>query len=382
MKRAMAALLAAVVLLGGWLAHCWQVRNWGAWQSFARVFVQTDGRVIDRTATDRSTSEAQAYALFFALVANDRPRFESILRWTSNNLAAGDLKTTLPAWLWGARDGGWGIKDANPASDADLWLAYALIEAARLWQHPEYEQIGRAVLAQIKAKEVADIPGLGLMLLPAPQGFKAEDGSWRLNPSYLPESQFRWLAMIDPTGPWRGIWQNHMTAMRALALKGIVPDWYEVLADGRIVADRQTRGIASYDAIRVPLWAGMTPASDASSRDNGLAPLLKPLAQRLAALDAPPERLDFESGAASGGAPIGFSAAVLPFLANMDEDSAAKQRQRLKNSRVDGNLGAPPHYYDQALGMFGEGWDSKRFQFDQDGRLIPRWEKSCCDWHF
>lgn len=373
------ALVAAIILIAAALGYCWQQRHWRAWEAFAGVFVQADGRVIDRTAADRSTSEAQAYALFFALVANDRPRFEQLLRWTTNNLARGDLASHLPAWLWGAVDaGGWGVKDANPASDADLWLAYTLIEAGRLWQQPDYAVTGRALIAQVKARELVDAPGFGLMLLPAPEGFKAEDGSWRFNPSYLPEFQFRWLAVQDPQGPWDAIWQNHLKAMRVLMVQGIAPDWYEVLPDGGIVPDRKTQGIASYDAIRVPLWAGMTAVE--KDRDNILLTLLKPFARRIASIETPPERLDSQSGAASGGAPLGFAAAMLPLLANMDEDSAVNQRRRLKNSRVDGNLGSPPHYYDQALALFGEGWDAKRFRFAQDGRLIPRWEKSCCDW--
>jgi len=381
MKRTIAALLVAIAVVGGYAVHCWQVRHWSAWAAFTRTFVQADGRVVDRTASGRSTSEAQAYALFFSLVANDRQRFERMLSWTTNNLAGGDLKANLPAWLWGARkDGSWGVIDANPAADADLWLAYSLIEAGRLWQRPDYAVIGRALMEQIKTREVAEVPGLGVMLLPAPEGFKAEDGSWRLNPSYLPQFQFRWLASVDSQGPWTAIWQNHLRAMRQLVTRGVVPDWYEVLSDGRIVPDRKTGGVSSYDAIRVPLWVGLT-ASD-RDRDNELLAVMRPLAMLLSKLEAPPEKLDYQSSSASGGTPIGFSAAVLPFLAMLDEDSAARQRQRLKNSRVDGNLGANPHYYDQALGMFGEGRDSRRYRFDPDGQLIPRWEKSCCDWPF
>lgn len=381
MKAAIAALLAAIVVLGAVAAHCWQLRHWRAWDAFAKGFVQPDGRVIDRTAGDRSTSEAQAYSLFFALVANDRARFAAILDWTRNNLAEGDLSTRLPAWLWGVRDdGSWGIRDSNPASDADLWLAYTLIEAGRLWQQPEYTATGRAMLALVKTQEVADIPGLGLMLLPAPQGFKAEDGTWRLNPSYLPEFQFRWLAQQDQQGPWQTIWQNHIRALRSLMKLGIAPDWYEVAADGSVGLDAKTQGVSSYDAIRVPLWAGMTPKI--AGRDNELTALLKPMLPILAKMPAPPERLDSRSGAASGGAPIGYSAAVLPLLAILDEDTAVSQRQRLKNSRVAGSLGDPPHYYDQVLALFGEGWDSGRFRFAENGQVISRWENSCCDWLF
>ncbi|MDB5987259.1 MAG: cellulase, partial [Nevskia sp.] len=57
---------------------------WPAWQNFAEAFVQDDGRVVDWTADARTVSEGQGYALFFALVANDRARFERILAWTES----------------------------------------------------------------------------------------------------------------------------------------------------------------------------------------------------------------------------------------------------------------------------------------------------------
>lgn len=358
-------------------------RDWTQWQAYSRVFIQADGRVVDRTAGNRSTSEAQAYSLFFSLVANDRVRFDRILKWTEMNLAQGDLAAHLPAWLWGMRDdASWGIKDPNPASDADLWLAYTLIEAARLWKHYEYERIGRAMLTLIKKYEIAEVPGLGLMLLPAPHGFHSINGMSRLNPSYLPEFQFRWLAMKDRDGPWAALWQNHMRAMRRVLSSGVAPDWYMVSASGDIITDSETQGTASYDAIRVALWAGMTQSLSKPARMSELQRLLKPFAAIVIRLGHPPERIDTRNGQASGGAPIGFSAAVLPFLSTFDEDSSEHQRQRLKSSRVGGNLGNPPHYYDQALAMFGEGWDSGHFRFEQNGQVTPRWEKTCCDWSF
>ena len=355
--------------------------SWTQWRAYSREFIQADGRVVDRTSENRSTSETQAYSLFFSLVANDRARFDRILKWTEQNLARGDLASHLPAWLWGQRDdASWGIKDPNPASDADLWIAYTLIEAARLWKHAEYERIGRAMLTLIKKHEVAEVPGLGLMLLPAPHGFHSVGGVSRLNPSYLPEFQFRWLAIHDRDGPWAALWQNHMRAMRSVLSGGVAPDWYMVSAIGNIMIDTQTQGTASYDAIRVALWAGMTPSLSRPAKTSELQRLLKPYADIVIRLGRPPERIDTRNGRISGVAPIGFSAAVLPFLSTFDEDSSEHQRQRLKSNRVEGNLGNPPHYYDQALAMFGEGWDSGHFRFEQNGQVTPRWEKSCCDW--
>src|SRR3979411_394806 len=79
------------------------------WRSYSGTFMDGQIRVIDRDAGDRTTSEAQAYAMFFALVANDRSRFAGLLEWTEKNLASDDLSRHLPAWLWGRdRNDHWG----------------------------------------------------------------------------------------------------------------------------------------------------------------------------------------------------------------------------------------------------------------------------------
>lgn len=53
---------------------------WPRWDAFKRDFISADGRVIDVGSADsRTVSEGQAYGLFFALVANDRRMFDTIL---------------------------------------------------------------------------------------------------------------------------------------------------------------------------------------------------------------------------------------------------------------------------------------------------------------
>src|SRR6185369_11367754 len=66
--------------------------GWPAWDAFKQQFIGDGGRVAE-SATPRSqtVSEAQGYALFFALVADDHDTFERLLRWTEDNLAGGDL---------------------------------------------------------------------------------------------------------------------------------------------------------------------------------------------------------------------------------------------------------------------------------------------------
>src|SRR5881394_2102346 len=146
-------LLAMMLISVACDAQDWQ----SLWKSYAASFMDNQVRVIDHDAGDRTTSEGQAYAMFFALVANDRSRFDGLLRWTELNLAAGDLTAQLPAWQWG-RDASdrWGVLDANAAADADVWMAYALLEAGRAWNDQHYTSIGRSLAKRIADEEVTD----------------------------------------------------------------------------------------------------------------------------------------------------------------------------------------------------------------------------------
>ena len=179
---------------------------WPLWDGYASYAIDDQGRVVDRQGGDRTTSEGQSYGLFFALVANDHERFDRLLNWTSDNLADGNLGVRLPGWLWGKTPGGqWQVLDQHSASDADLWIAYSLCEAGRLWREPRYGALGRLMLARIAGTEVIDLPGFGTILLPGETGFHPAPDTWLLNPSYLPLPVLTRLAVIDPQGPWAGI---------------------------------------------------------------------------------------------------------------------------------------------------------------------------------
>src|SRR5579859_7929354 len=147
--------LRGALVLGVMLAACLQggCRTdpaWPLWESYTRNAFDPQGRIVDHSAGDRTTSEGQAYGMFFALVANDRARFDKLLSWTQDNLAGGDLTARLPAWSWGkAPDGAWKTLDQNPASDADLWMAYTLLEAGRLWHDSRYEKLGTVMASRI-----------------------------------------------------------------------------------------------------------------------------------------------------------------------------------------------------------------------------------------
>ncbi|PPU45174.1 endo-1,4-D-glucanase [Xanthomonas arboricola] len=352
-----------------------QCGPWSLWNAFVDKHIQPDGRVVDFLNPDqRSTSEGQSYALFFALVNNDQVLFEKVLGWTRHNLCGGRPDLNLPAWLWG-RDGSgsWRVLDANTASDGELWIAYALLEAGRLWSRPGYLKAGQQILQLMRQQEVAMLPGLGAMLLPGRTGF-AEKQRWTLNPSYLPIQVLRRCANADPKGPWAAIASNAARVLRESAPVGFAPDW--TVWDGeRFGPDPKRGNVGSYDAIRVYLWTGMLDAGEPLR--SGLLRDLSGPADLLAAQTPFAEKIDTARGVGSGAVPVGFSAALLPYLSAMGQPALLKaQAQRIPAAAQAAAAALP--YFERTLALFGQGWLENRYRFAADGRLLPAWRTPAC----
>lgn len=372
-RRLAALLLGAASLLGAAQAAPSCPGPWPAWQDFRARWMNEGGRIVDHGDSRLHTvSEAQAYSALFALAANDRAGFDLVLDWTQDNLAQGDLTAHLPAWLWGRRDdGSWDVIDANSASDADLWLAYSLLEAGRLWAVPRYTALGRLLMARIQREETADLPGLGPTVLPAPRGYVPAAGTWRLNPSYVPLQLLRRLAAEPGGGTWQALGDSAEKMVLGAAPKGFAPDWVLYRAQGGFAADTDTKGVGSYDAVRVYLWAALLAPED--PRRAALLNALKPMAAVTAQAGVPPARVDSAAGTHEGSGPAAFSAALLPFLdASGLPDAARDQGLRLQAIEPQ-RLG----YYDQVLGVFAAGWQDGWLRFDRDGRLQTRWNAAC-----
>ncbi len=397
---------------------------WSLWNAYEVRFIDQQGRVFDPQGDQHSTSEGQAYALFFALADNDRAEFDRVLNWTRMNMAKGDLTANLPSWVWGKdKDGAWKTLDANSASDADLWMAYSLLEAGRLWNAPVYTSLGKGMMARIAATEVADLPGFGLMLMPGPTGFvhettltsqlasppqpsetgKQKSGKHKdeplplpasqsapaqtflVNPSYVPAFLMARFASVDPAGPWRQIGDHIPALLSQSARHGFAMDWVEyVPGDGfHPVTEQQPSGMAtegaggSYDAIRVYLWAGMM-APGRGTR-NSVLEAVPGMSVYLADHGAPPEKVSDQGVPLAQDGPVGFSAALLPYLKAYPGLTRIYAQQRVRVSQLrDGSTGLYGKdltYYDQNLALFATGFLDGVFQFGPEGELKVEWKR-------
>jgi endoglucanase len=247
------------------------------------------------------------------------------------------------------------------------------MEAGRLWSAPQYGRIGTSVAQRILREEVAQIPGLGPTLLPGPKGFVFDNG-WRLNPSYMPLQVLRGLQRSSGEKTWGQVAQSAARIIAGASPHGHAPDWI-LYRDGQFVTDSATHGVGSYDAIRVYLWSGML--SRAEPLRAATLGALRPMAVATAGRGTPPEFIDTPSAQFRGTGPAGFSAALVPYLACAGfTDAARAQVRRAERWQQDA---AHHAYYDEALMLFGLGWQDRRYRFDANGslQLTTRLARKC-----
>lgn len=336
--------------------------TWPEWDSFKQAMVSADGRVIDYSSSNAiTTSEGQSYAMFFALVANDRAAFDRLLLWTEVNLAQGSFKRHAIAWLWGRnKHRRWQVLDQNTAVDANLWIAYNLLEAGRLWHDKRYIQKAYAVMENI-SKDITTVKALGSVLLPGKYGFVHANG-YRINPSYYPPMVMRRLSFMGKG--WSELDKVALKIIVNSSPKGYAPDWVEWYPDAYQwnIPDNK-KDIGSYDAIRVYLWIGMM--ADSPLKDK-LQKHFSPFIQLVKQSGHVPLAVNCLSGVMQGHGPIGFEAALMPWMSGRRDFSKPKALIDLKSVKSIG-------YYNSVLVLFGKGWYEKKYRFDKNGYLKPAW---------
>ena len=335
------------------------VMAWQSWDAFKATNVER-ARVIDyQDKRQITTSEGQSYALFFALVAGDREVFDELVKWTEKNLSRTTLDKALPAWLWGKDIKGnrvtWKILDTNNAIDSDMWIAYSLLEAGRLWNRPDYTAKARGMMELMKT-HIRRVRNLGPVLLPGRIGFEDKNGVV-LNPSYYPLFILKRFAVEDKS--WMPVHDASLRLILRSSPDGFVPDWVRFDYEGNLILGQEN--IGSYNAIRTYMWASML-----SQRDPNYGLLKRHFKNMIDAtkrLHMPPEVVDLHTLKINGTGPDGFGACLLAFLGN-DRSAALirtviNQREFQKDS-----------YYNNVLTVFALGFDQNRFAFCPDGHLL------------
>ncbi|WP_026551285.1 glycosyl hydrolase family 8 [Arthrobacter sp. H20] len=284
-------------------------------RSFLETWVDDDGRVVRRDQGDDTVSEGQAYGLMIALGAGDEERFDAIWSWTEQNLMRED---GLLAWRW--QDGV--VVDAEPASDADVDAARALVLAGERFDRADFTAAGQKLAAQVLDLMTTQTP-LGRILLP---GLWAAGGpDYFYNPSYASPVSFAVLFESSGDQRWNELVDGGRAVTAALLDESpLPPDWAQVTADGQVNAMPGAGGQGdevrySYDAARLPIRF----AESCEEADRRLAarmlPALNPTNGMSAALDL-------------GGSPLNEDQHPVAYLSRA---AAAASAEQLADARWD-----------------------------------------------
>jgi endo-1,4-beta-D-glucanase Y len=222
------------------------------WRLFKSRYVTSDGRVVDSGNGGVSHSEGQGWGLLFAATAQDQAGFDLILGWTARTLRR--PSDALHAWRYVPNDKP-PVQDINNATDGDMFIAAALIQAGRSWGRPDYIQaattLGRDILRLLVRRA-----GSFTVLLPAIKGFENPD-SLIVNPSYFAFPMMREIAKIVPSQTWGDLQRDGMRLIDQgrFGRWSLPPDWLRIKkTDSGLSLAPGWPPRFSYDAIRVPLW--------------------------------------------------------------------------------------------------------------------------------
>jgi len=222
------------------------------WVAYTQRFVSSDGRVIDFFQNTTSHSEGQGYGLLLAVMNDDRATFDRILKWTVDNLQV--RRDALFSWSWGKRpNGDWSVIDYNNASDGDILIALALLEAASQWNHPPYREAAIPVIRAIRTQLQVTLNGYQL-IAPAYFGFNGTTVNV-FNIGYLILPAFAEFARVDDEAFWKRILTDSQRLLdKSFFSRLKLPaDWVSV-EDGRVLVACSRSPYFGYEAIRTPLY--------------------------------------------------------------------------------------------------------------------------------
>ena len=183
-------------------------------RSFLDTYMISGGRIQRTDQGGDTVSEGQAYGMLAAVAIGDRRRFQEIWSWTQRNLQRPD---GLFAYHW---QGGH-VVDSEPATDADLDTARALLVAACRFHQPSLRaqaiRVGRAILAHETARA-----GSLEVLLPGPWG--NEPAGLAFNPSYVDPTTLRALATATGDPRFDALSSDGIRLVNELT-RPLPPDW-------------------------------------------------------------------------------------------------------------------------------------------------------------
>lgn len=306
-----------------------------AGRRFLDTYVAPHGRVQRHDQGDDTVSEGQAYAMLVAAAIGDESTFATVWSWTTDHLQRSD---GLLAWRW--HDGA--VVDPEPAADADLDAAHALLLAAERFDEPAYRADALALADALHTHLTLPLD-TGRLLLPGT--WAVADRRW--NPSYASPLAFSLLFRLGDDHRWAEVAATSRLLVDRLTAEAphLAPDWAR-LGDGGPGPEGDP-AVYGYDAVRLPLRFAL----DCDPHGVELAARAWPVLDALtdSGVSPPPAVLHLDgSPAGSGGHPAATVGASASAAAAGDDEAAARLLDLAEAQDAE-----RPTYYGAALVALG-----------------------------
>ncbi len=233
-----------------------------SWQQYKKDFITPEGRVVDPTQNNTTTSEGQSYALLRSVWINDKIMLDRVWKFTKENMKR--PSDNLFGWKWGRRSDNTNGPPPNggegSASDASNDIALALILASNKWNDPAYITEAKLVLTSLWEVETAEANG---KRYPTAGNWATSNTEIVINPSYFTPYAWRIFAAVDQDHDWNSLinpsyellTKASQSNLDKSSSANLPPDW--------VIINRQTGELSavknpdlttkySYDAIRIP----------------------------------------------------------------------------------------------------------------------------------
>lgn len=310
-------------------------------RSFLARYLEADGRVVRHDQGGDTVSEGQGYAMLLAAAIGDRRAFDLAWRWDATHL---EMPDHLSSYHW--ENGS--VVDQNPATDADLDMAWALVVAARRFADPSYRSEGLEIAAGVLGSETVSVAGR-LELVAGPW---ARTVPYEIDPSYFAPEAMTALATASGDRRWRAAEQDADALVASLegtpGSRRLPPDWAVLSPDGQVApaGPPSSNGSPAYglDAERVPVWFAASCSTSERALSAATWPILRSAAGSGADLSYSLDGVsqsDLEN-------PLGLVAAAAAADASGDRGAAATLLDR-----ADAQSASYPTYYGDAWVALG-----------------------------
>jgi endoglucanase len=219
-------------------------------KAFLTRYLGPDGRVVRRDQGGDTVSEGQAYAMLLAVAVGSERQFDQAWQWERAMLQRPD---GLFSYHWA--DGA--VVGRDPATDADLDTAWALVLAGHRFRNLSYGAQAKRIADAVVAQETVNAGGR-LQLVAGPWG---RTSPFAVDPSYFAPEAMAALATVTGDSRWKQLEANSIDVVARL--QGgppgrLPPDWAALDASGAVQPTGAPSGSqgATYglDAQRAPVW--------------------------------------------------------------------------------------------------------------------------------